>query len=114
MMSCRIIFAKNNRAPIEVSDFQSSLMQILLNSEMPVASSCHGEAVCGKCRLRILSGAEYLTAENDNEKFLRQKMNLPADQRISCQTFLKPVALSSQKLNSDQCLQDVVIDASYW
>ena len=114
MMSCRIVFAKNNRVPIEVSDTQSSLMQIILNSEMPVASSCHGEAVCGKCRLRIVSGSEYITDENDSEKFLRQKMNLPADQRISCQTFFKSVALSSQKLNSDQCIQDVVVDASYW
>lgn len=114
MMSCRIVFAKNNRVPIEVSDTQSSLMQIILNSEMPVASSCHGEAVCGKCRLRIVSGAEYLTAENDSEKFLRQKMNLPADQRISCQTFFKELVSNNQGLSSNQCLQDVVVDASYW
>lgn len=113
-MSCRIVFAKNNHVPIEVSDFQSSLMRILLNSEVPVASSCHGEAVCGKCRLRIVSGAEYLTAQNDHEKFLRQKMNLSADQRISCQTFFKEMIVDKQGLNSDPCLPAVVIDASYW
>lgn len=106
----QINFAKKHRSPIEVTDANKSLMDILLQAQVPVASSCHGEAVCGKCRLRVLTGADHLLPANEREIFLREKLKLANNERISCQTFFK----SFEHGNNQQSDGEVIIDAGYW
>lgn len=74
-------------------------MQSLLKAGLPVASSCYGDGVCGKCRLEILQGAENLSAPNETESLLRERLNLEKGLRISCQTAVHG---------------DITVDASYW
>lgn len=77
----------------------STLMQSLQEAGVPVASSCGGEGICGKCVLKVTAGAENLSPPTDDEKFLREKDGLAADVRVSCQA---------------QVLGDVTVDARYW
>lgn len=93
----QISFVKSHQA-LQVEKGQN-LMKALLTAEIPVASSCHGEGVCAKCRIKIISGQNNLSQPNDLELFLREKHSLAADLRISCQT---------------QVLGDIQIDTSYW
>jgi len=93
-----ISFAKNHRPPLKVIP-GVNLMKALLEAEVPVASSCHGDGVCAKCRLKVTKGAENLSQPNETEVFLLDKFQLPADHRISCQTFV---------------LGDIEVDAGYW
>ncbi len=93
-----ISFAKKHRPAIQVIP-GANLMKSLLGAEVPVASSCNGDGVCAKCRLTITVGEKNLSAPNDTEKFLKEKFQLKAHQRISCQTFV---------------LDDVEVDAGYW
>lgn len=74
-------------------------MSALLNAGMPVASSCFGDGVCGKCRLQIIKGQENLSAINETEQFLRERYQLAANERISCQTYVNG---------------DITVDATYW
>ena len=73
------------------ANFQNpvNLMQALLDMGLPVASSCGGVAVCGKCRIRIVSGGENLNPPNEDEKFLIEKERLEKDERISCQVEVR-------------------------
>lgn len=80
-------------------DSSKSLMANLIDHQVPVASSCSGDGVCAKCKIKIISGQENLSPENETEKFLKIKNNISADHRISCQTLV---------------LGDITIDASYW
>ncbi|MBX2988438.1 MAG: (2Fe-2S)-binding protein [Bdellovibrionaceae bacterium] len=75
------------------------LMNALQDAGVPVASSCGGEAVCAKCVLKVLAGGENLSPPTPDELFLREKDNLPADTRVSCQA---------------RVLGDVTVDARYW
>ena len=93
-----ISFTKKNRAALFVP-VGANLMQALLDAEIPVASSCHGDGVCAKCRLTITNGVQNLSAANETEKFLIEKEGLKANQRISCQVSV---------------LGDIEVDASYW
>ncbi len=77
----------------------ANLMRALQEADIPVASSCGGDGVCAKCRLRILEGAENLSPESELERDLRERHGLEEDERISCQA---------------QVLGDIRIDASYW
>lgn len=78
------IHFQKNRPPLVVDD-GSNLMQALLEAGLPVASSCRGDGVCGKCRIEIIEGQTQLSPENDREKFLRERHNIPKSERISCQ-----------------------------
>jgi 2Fe-2S ferredoxin len=97
-MKCKITFAKAALTPFFV-DPNSNLMKSLLQQGVPVASSCGGEGICGKCRLLVIEGAEHLSEKNDVEKFLCESMSLKPQERVSCQT---------------QVLGDVKVDAGYW
>ncbi|HEX4923268.1 MAG TPA: 2Fe-2S iron-sulfur cluster-binding protein [Bdellovibrionales bacterium] len=92
-----ISFAKS-RAPIDVPD-GSNLMRALLNNGIPVASSCNGDGVCTKCRLKIVAGKENLSKETELEADLRDIHEIPNGERISCQTTVNG---------------PVTVDASYW
>jgi 2Fe-2S ferredoxin len=93
----KIEFIKN-RPPLVVEK-GANLMKALLESGIPVASSCHGQGVCSKCRIQIIAGGEHLSSETEFERTLRQRLHIKPEFRISCQT---------------QVLGDIVIDASYW
>jgi 2Fe-2S ferredoxin len=93
-----IIFSKGHREKIQVKK-GTLLMNALTQADVPVASSCHGDGVCAKCRIKIVSGMEHLSPENETEKFLRERFSLSANERISCQASV---------------LGSIQVDASYW
>jgi len=84
--------------PIEVPA-GANLMQSLLQAGIPVASSCYGDGVCGKCRLEVFSGEENLSPPQVLEDLIKDRLKLGPGLRISCQT---------------QVLGDVTVDATYW
>lgn len=78
----------------------ANLMTALQEAGVPVASSCGGEAVCGKCVLKVIQGNENLSKPTDDELFLLEKENLLGkDLRVSCQC---------------QVHGDLTVDAPYW
>ncbi|MBC7371450.1 MAG: (2Fe-2S)-binding protein [Bdellovibrionaceae bacterium] len=92
------IHFKKNRSSIEVA-VGANLMKSLLNAGLPVSSSCNSDGVCAKCGIRVVEGMQNLSAPHDTELFLKEKNNVRADFRISCQT---------------QILGDIVVDTGYW
>ena len=94
----KIQFSRGSRAPIEVPE-GSTLMTVLLEAGLPVASSCRGDGVCAKCRIQILDGRKNLSPENALELHLRERHGFDKVERVSCQA---------------QVLGDITIDASYW
>lgn len=77
----------------------ANLREALIDNQVPVASSCSGEAVCGKCFIKILSGSESLSTPTTEELKLALKNNLSQDSRISCITFVNG---------------NITIDTPYW
>ena len=75
------------------------LMQSLTAARLPVASSCHGDGVCSKCRVRIVAGAENLSQIGPLEQTLIDRNRISKEYRISCQT---------------RVLGDVTVDTGYW
>lgn len=75
------------------------LMATLLAAGLPVASSCHGDGVCAKCRVQVVSGMENLSAIEPLERILKDRLKISTNQRISCQTRIHG---------------DILIDTSYW
>lgn len=84
--------------PVQVEE-GDLLMQCLLGAGLPVASSCHGDGVCGKCRVTVVAGLKNLSRIGTVEQLLHERLQIPAGVRISCQT---------------QVFGDVTVDTSYW
>lgn len=95
----RILFAKKNHETIAVAE-GANLMQSLLAENVPVASSCHGDGVCAKCRLMVMAKPEQVSPQTELEDALLSSHGLGQPWRISCQVKV----LSG----------DVTVDASYW
>lgn len=93
-----IIRFVKNIPPREVA-YGANLMEELLLAGLPVASSCHGDGICGKCRVRVIKGAENLSKIGPLEQMLRDRLKVPVEFRISCQC---------------QVLGDIEIDTTYW
>ena len=77
----------------------SNLMECLQKSGRPVASSCLGEAVCGKCLMRIVSLEGETPDFNELEKLWRRRNNPKNNERLSCQFFVEG---------------DIKVDVDYW
>jgi 2Fe-2S ferredoxin len=75
------------------------LMEALLKAGLPVASSCHGDAVCGKCRVEVIAGWENLSAPEGAELIVNRRLRIKAPYRVSCQA---------------RVLGDVTVDTTYW
>ena len=93
-----ILSFTKSRPPLEVRT-GANLMRALLAAGVPVASSCDGDGVCGKCRLRVVEGGGHLTKPTPREADLAVRDGLGVDERISCQTRVRG---------------DVTVDAGYW
>lgn len=101
-MTINFSSAKPHLSPIEVSETQAqakTLMTLLLEAKIPVASSCQGDGICSKCRIHIMQGHDNLSLENDLEIITKKKNNVTRADRLSCQTYL---------------LGNVTIDTNYW
>ncbi|MCB0412394.1 MAG: (2Fe-2S)-binding protein [Bdellovibrionales bacterium] len=88
----------NSTKIIEVSEGEL-LMPALLKAGIPVASSCQGDGICGKCKIQIIEGEQNISPPNDTEKILVGRLRIPRPYRISCQT---------------QVLGDITVFTTYW
>ena len=97
-MHKKINFVKTDHISKSPQDSRT-LMQILLGHDIPVASSCLGEGICGKCAVTIARSTGTLSPCDENEKkSTRAKQMLPKS-RLSCQIV---------------DFQEIWIDANYW
>jgi ferredoxin, 2Fe-2S len=62
-------------------------MDNLLYQGVAVASSCHGDGICGKCHMRVES-ALPLPPMGELEQNTLHRNKLDSDQRLSCQLYL--------------------------
>lgn len=93
----KITFVKN-KAPLQVLEGEN-LMESLLASQIPVASSCNGEGICGKCRVKILEGSEFIPNPSDLELNTMERNQVEPGSRLSCQLIVH---------------HDLKIDTEYW
>ena len=63
-----------------------SLLEILLAQKMFVDNPCNGKGVCGKCRVRIISGE--LNEPNETERKIAQRRGTGIRSKtfVSCET----------------------------
>ncbi|MCB0376881.1 MAG: (2Fe-2S)-binding protein [Bdellovibrionales bacterium] len=69
-----------------------SLMENLLAHDIPVASSCGGDGICGKCRMMVFPTSP-LEPASEAEHTTLNKANAHPGERLSCQVYLDDNAM---------------------
>jgi 2Fe-2S ferredoxin len=72
-----------------------NLMDALIEANLPVASSCHGQGICSKCVVTINPHG----LQTELEQKTLQKNNLDLTKRLSCQIFV-----------TENC----IVETTYW
>ncbi|MFX1363521.1 MAG: ASKHA domain-containing protein [Promethearchaeota archaeon] len=65
-----------------------SLYEILLDLDIPIRSICGGLGTCGKCKISVQKGKEFLNPPTNNEKRYVNEEELRNGWRLACQTKL--------------------------
>ena len=64
-----------------------SLLDVARRASAPLGNSCGGVGVCGRCKVRVLSGSENLSAPTSIET--RFSKDFAEDERMACQAVVK-------------------------
>ncbi len=72
-----------------------NLMDALLEAELPVASSCHGQGVCSKCFVTV----SPIGTHTELELKTLEKNKLDLSKRLCCQIFVT---------------NDLSVETTYW
>gem|GEM_PF-280074 len=76
-----------------------TLLSLLHQNDIPLASSCNGDAVCGWCKVQIIRGLESLHPPTNRELHLKKRHLFKDNERLACQT---------------QAEQELSITTTYW
>ncbi len=67
----------------------TSLLNLLLSHRFPIDTVCGGRAQCGRCVIRVLSGAEHLSPRREQEERKLASLDASADMRLACQCYTR-------------------------
>ena len=63
---------------------------------LPLAQSCGGEGICGRCGIRAMAGAEHLSPERRPETHRKASNRIDPTLRLACLTTIRgPVVLTT-------------------
>ena len=64
-----------------------SVLETALRHQVPIYHTCGGNCSCSTCRVRVLSGAENLSAIEPSEAEVLDSFDLGAPYRLGCQAL---------------------------
>jgi len=74
----------------------TSLLEAARSAELPMASACGADGLCGRCGLKVLAGAEHLSEEREPEARAKERNRIPGELRLACQATLSgPVEVTA-------------------
>lgn len=71
----------DRRIPFRPGD---TLFDALKTADQPIASSCAGNVVCGRCTVRVVQGAEALSESDAEERAILSREDAGPDERLAC------------------------------
>jgi ferredoxin len=63
---------------------RETLFSALRREDQPIAGSCTAFLVCGKCRVRVLEGAELCNAPDAEEQAVLLREGAAREERLAC------------------------------
>ncbi len=96
------VLVARTRARDVVLDGCGTVMDRCLDAGLPVASSCSGRGICGRCAMEVLEGADALTRTTARERRVLERNGHPPGTRLTCRCRVRGEGTR------------VVVRAGYW
>ncbi|MDC0748866.1 adenylate/guanylate cyclase domain-containing protein [Polyangium mundeleinium] len=95
------IFYAPDQIRIDVEERQT-LLNAALSAGIPHTHVCGGHARCSTCRVIVVEGLDNVEPPNEVERALAERLGLPREVRIACQTTVRgPVRVRRLVLDDD-------------
>lgn len=65
-----------------------TILDVARRAGVPLGNSCGGVGVCARCKVRVLSGAEHLSAPTTMELRFGTARGFAQDERMACQAVV--------------------------
>jgi ferredoxin, 2Fe-2S len=75
------------------------LIDAVRSADLPIASSCRGDGLCGRCGVAVLGGPGAIDAEQSAETRAKQRNRIDPGLRLACQV---------------RVCADLCVTAPYW
>lgn len=85
----------------------AGLLETLIGADIPIYHVCGGLARCSTCRVFVTSGLEHVSARTPAEAEMAEKLDLPDEVRLACQTTLSG-SVKVRRLVLDQTDEELV------
>lgn len=102
MVRCRSSFPGRPERLLDWPEGAPTALQALRSGQQPIASSCSGETVCGRCVVQILGGDEALSPPQPDEEAVLTALGADPGDRLAC------------RLGRDEVQGELVLGAHYW
>jgi len=79
-------FINNSGHGFSFNRSQTLLNNLTLNN-IKTPTKCGGKAICGYCRIKVLSNQKYCNKANDAEKSILNKTEINEGWRLACQLY---------------------------
>lgn len=74
----------------------ATLLEAVGAVHLPLGQSCSGEGLCGRCRVRVVSGAEHLSPVADDEERTLVERDAAGGERLACRArVFGPVSVTT-------------------
>ncbi len=83
VVRCRSRWQERSERSVPV-EFGETLFSALRRADHPIASSCRGERVCGRCVVDVLEGHELLASAGPEERRILMRQSAGPMQRLAC------------------------------
>ncbi len=80
-----IIAIKNDGRRIEANPSRSMLVTLQMH-DVPIQTICGGQAGCGKCVVRVLSGSRFISPKTPAEEKRLAAIGADETMRLACQS----------------------------
>lgn len=101
IIRCRSSFPGRPERDVHWPD-GTSIFEALRAGGQPIASSCSGATVCGRCLVQVHRGGAALTPPEPDEARLLARRSAEAGERLACRLYREDEATV------------VVVSAHYW
>jgi ferredoxin len=81
-MDVRVRFPKQGRSVCVPSG--TLLIDAVRSADLPIASACRADGLCGRCGVAILAGAGEVTAETPEESRSKERNRIDPRLRLAC------------------------------
>lgn len=65
-----------------------TLLDVARRAGVPLGNSCGGVGVCARCKVRVVTGAEHLSAPTSIEIRFGKARGFAEDERMACQAVV--------------------------